>query len=383
MTTIANNNQINANSSGGSYVLTTSDRKTKNLFFLGVLGLVVIVTLISAFFNTIYFFISSEVLVPTSELYIDPEIINSLGIEGISRQEWQFLPNFLVAGLSLALFSILAGVITIPFSLVVIQARRMGILTGGRRINYFLLKMLNGKFGKIIDFFPMINVSGEWYLEEQFNNAIEFSEWRNIFKEIFVERWYDTLIFPVALFGVIYSTLDTLDNTPIGIYINPILILPLSVLIVIMMLLIYFPLIWSLEEGGFKNIKTSREKGTESVQLISSAYREVIGISVGIGGLISITSNSLQILGSITWFEGVIVSIFLVPATYSMILVFFLPGISVIALNYLENYHLSTVRYLREQSAKDLVIKKFGSVKADFIDDPRGVKYMKNSKDLL
>lgn len=61
MTTKVNTNQINADSRGGSYVLTTSDRKTKNLFFLSVLGLVVIASLIGAFLRTLDSLISSEV----------------------------------------------------------------------------------------------------------------------------------------------------------------------------------------------------------------------------------------------------------------------------------------------------------------------------------
>ncbi|MHA2248297.1 MAG: hypothetical protein ACXADY_25330 [Candidatus Hodarchaeales archaeon] len=365
----------------GSYNLTKAKMKTKIVFIVTVWIIAAIViflgSLLIIFANIIVnmFDWSTEVLALGEN-----EDVDTL---------------FSGEGTPLVISALIGGSLAIVFALVIICFRRMNIFAGGRHILFFMVKVLRGKFGDILSLFPFIEFRGEWFLEENFKNRMDFSNTTQILRELFIERWYDTLVFPTALAAVfghlIIILLPKLEYRTIN------LIPLLTPTLVLLVLMIYFPLIWALDEGGFKMVITSREGDIIRVKHLSSSIKGAFGTIVGIGGVISLgdVASGLALTANIPQRDEIIDNILglsiislsnAILWTLGLFLVLLssiLLGVGIVALNYLENYHLSTIKYLRHRSAENKVIIRFGSLNRSFSSHHTDPIYMVNDTELL
>lgn len=307
--------------------------------------------------------------------------------EAIVTQIWNnFVAYF---NISLLYFSLLGSLAAIFIAFIILTARYLGLLVGGSRLNYFILKRLHGKIGHLLSKIPLIDFRGNWYLEEKFENTIDFSNTTKVFKEIFIERWYDSLVFPTALAAILINfLLVTITKDPLRIdllYSSP-LIAPF----VILALLIYFPLIWSLDEGRYKQITVNPEGDIRSVKSLGTTIKKILGVIIGLSGIISLGSVALNLTGvayetKFGSFTDIIkafdiIGVFMLALwTLGLFLVLMssiLIGVGIIAIIYLNSYHLSTIKYLRDQSAQEKIIIRFGSITTNFSSIPSDIEYL-------
>lgn len=364
----------------GSYNLTKAKVKTKIVFIVTV------------------WIIAAIVIFLGSLLIIFANIIVNMfdwSTEVLALGENDDVKTLFSGEIPLIVSALIGGSLAIVFALVIIYFRRMNIFTGGRHALFFMVKLLRGKLGDILSLFPFIEFRGEWFLEENFKNRMDFSNTTQILRELFIERWYDTLVFPTAL-AAVFGHLIIILLPKLGI--STIYLIPLlTPALVLLVLMIYFPLIWTLDEGGFKMIITGKEGDIIKVKHLSSSIKGAFGTIVGIGGIFSLgdVASGLALTANIPQRDEIIDNILglsiislsnAILWTLGLFLVLLssiLLGVGLVALNYLENYHLSTIKYLRHRSAENKVIVRFGSLKRSFSSHHTDPIYIINDTELL
>jgi hypothetical protein len=275
-----------------------------------------------------------------------------------------------------------ASIIT-SFALILFRIVR---LAGGRVWTYMVLKMLNGKTGRIIGYIPVFDFNGETYIEQSFVNTINLSSVRSTLGELYGQRGYDILFFPTALAAIL--TILFVQNSPFEDKSLALAWSPILSPLVLLILIFYFPVIWSFNEGGFKRIQSSPQGDIVAVKPLGKILRDGLGIIIGFSGIISLGALAVQVTeslpGQATSSEGIQVAGFsldlfgialLVLWTIGLFLILLasvVVGASLIAVTYLQTAHLNTIKELRERSEKDQVISNFGSLSTQF--KPQGIE---------
>jgi hypothetical protein len=303
-----------------------------------------------------------------------------------------FITEFLFVG-NLLLITVAVGggasIIT-AFFLILFRIVR---LIGGRFWTYMVLKMLNGKTGKLIGYIPVFDFNGETYVEESFVNTINLSGVRSTLSELYRQRGYDILFFPTALAAIL--TIFFVQNSPFEDKVTALVWSPILSPLVLLILLFYFPVIWSFNEGGFKRLQSSPQGDIVAVKPLGKILRDGLGIIIGFSGIISLGALAVQVTesfaGQATSSEGIQVAgfsldlfgiallIFWTIGLFLILLASVLVGASLIAVAYLQSTHLNTIKALRERSEKDRVISNFGSLSTQF--KPKAIETIYSTDD--
>jgi hypothetical protein len=284
-----------------------------------------------------------------------------------------------------------AGIVT-AFVLVITRLAR---LFGGKYWTFFLLKRLNGKFGKLLSFLPIFNFDGDFYVEERFVDIIDLSSIRSTLKELYMQRWYDILIFPTALAAIL--TIFFVQYFP-GEKEEALTFSPLLSPIVLILLIIYFPLVWAFNEGGFKLLETSSQGDINAIKPLGKIMRDGLGVIVGFSGFLSLgvlgvdvgtsgdllqqptTTGQVQVAGFTLDLFGLLLLALWTLGLFFLLLGSIIVGASLLAINNLETSLLPTIKHLRQKSAKGL-ISNWGSVSGNFSPIAKETIYTKNSPD--
>ncbi len=296
-----------------------------------------------------------------------------------------FLTEFLFVGNLLLLTVAVGGGVCILTAFILIIFRIVRLI-GGRYWTYMVLKMLNGKTGRLISLIPVFDFDGENYIEESFVNIINLSSVRSTIGELYRQRAYDILFFPTALAAIF--TIVFVQNSPFDDKVTALIWSPILSPIVLLVLLFYIPVIWSFNEGGFKRIQSSPQGDLVAVKPLGKILRDGLGIIIGFSGIISLGALAVDITesfaGQATSSEGIQVAgfsldlfsitllIFWTIGLFLILLASVLVGASLIAVSYLQSSHLHTIKELRERSEKDNVISNFGSLSTQF--KPKGIE---------
>ncbi|MHA2344566.1 MAG: hypothetical protein ACXADW_22140 [Candidatus Hodarchaeales archaeon] len=289
-----------------------------------------------------------------------------------------FVNEFLVVGQILLTTVAIGGGASIitAFMFTILRIVRM---CGSKRWTFTVLKSLNGKTGRILGMIPVFDFGGESYVEEGFVNVIDLSGVRSTFREIF-QRAYDIMFFPTALAAII--TIFFVQNFPGDDKLLALIWAPVLTPIVLVVLLFYFPLIWSFNEGGFKRLKLSPQGDIVSVRPLGRILRDGIGIIVGFSGIFSLgalavqvtasfagqatSSGAIQVAGFTFDLFGIALLIFWTVGLFLILLASIIVGASLIGLNYLQTVHLSSIHYMRDNVGEAKVISNFGSLTTRF-----------------
>jgi hypothetical protein len=275
-----------------------------------------------------------------------------------------------------------AGIIT-AFFLVITRLAR---IFRGKYWTFFLLKRLNGKFGKLLSYLPIFNFDGDFYVEERFVDVIDLSSVRSALKELYIQRWYDILIFPTALASIL--TIFFVQYFP-GEKREALALSPL-------LLVIYFPLVWAFNEGGFKLLETSPQGDINAIKPLGKIMRDGLGVIVGFSGFLSLgvlgvevgssttfmqqptTTGQIQVAGFTLDLFGLLLLVLWTLGLFFLLLGSIIVGASLLAINNLETSLLPTIKHLREKSAKGL-ISNWGSVTHQFTPVAKEAIFTKKS----
>lgn len=293
---------------------------------------------------------------------------------------------FLDVGLNFLVFVAIGGgfAMITAFIFAGLQVTRWG---GGRRWTYFLLRLLRGKFGRIISKIPFFDFGGDWYIEESFVNEINLSTTRSTLSELFSERWYDLLVFPPLLASIIINLLllrIPFENKGAALFTTP-FVAPL----VLVILVFYYPVIWSFNEGGFKKIEIGPQGDIVVVKPLGNVIRAGLGIIVGFSGIVSVSSFGVEVARSLAyeqtvqgniifagiafdWF-GLILLILMAIGIFLILLSSSIVGASLIGLQYLQTNHVSNIVHLRQRSYEKKLISNFGSLHYRFNPEPKEI----------
>jgi len=282
-----------------------------------------------------------------------------------------------------------AGIIT-AFFLVITRLAR---IFGGKYWTFFLLKRLNGKFGKLLSYLPIFNFDGDFYVEERFVDVIDLSSVRSALKELYIQRWYDILIFPTALASIL--TIFFVQYFP-GEKREALALSPLLSPIALILLVIYFPLVWAFNEGGFKLLETSPQGDINAIKPLGKIMRDGLGVIVGFSGFLSLgvlgvevgssttfmqqptTTGQIQVAGFTLDLFGLLLLVLWTLGLFFLLLGSIIVGASLLAINNLETSLLPTIKHLREKSAKGL-ISNWGSVTHQFTPVAKEAIFTKKS----
>ncbi|MHA1973599.1 MAG: hypothetical protein ACTSW1_11430 [Candidatus Hodarchaeales archaeon] len=283
-----------------------------------------------------------------------------------------------------------AGILT-AFILIL---TRIASFFGGKRWTYLILRGLNGKLGWLLSWIPLFDFGGEFYVEERFVNIIDLSSVRSTLKELYKQRWYDTLFFPAALAAIL--TIVFVQNFPGEDKLLALVLSPLLSPIVLILLLIYFPMIWSFNEGGFKRMEISPQGDIIAVKPLGKILRDGIGIIVGFSGIISLGALAVEITQSVASqpvstgeihvagftldLFGILLLIFWTLGLFLILLGSIIVGASLLAVNYLQASHLRNIENLRTKSEKESLITNWGSVTYQFTPKAKETIYMKDNE---
>ncbi|MFX0051703.1 MAG: hypothetical protein ACFE8U_10480 [Candidatus Hermodarchaeota archaeon] len=268
------------------------------------------------------------------------------------------------------------GIVT-AFFLVI---SRLARIFGGKYWTFFLLKRLNGKFGKLLSYLPIFNFDGDFYVEEGFVDIIDLSSFRSTLRELYIQRLYDILIFPTALAAIL--TIFFVQYYP-GEKSEALTFSPLLSPIALVLLVIYFPLVWAFNEGGFKLLETSPQGDINAIKPLGKIMRDGLGVIIGFSGFLSLgvlgvevgsstafmqqptTTGQIQVAGFTLDLFGLLLLVLWTLGLFFLLLGSIIVGASLLAINNLENSLLPTIKHLREKSAEGL-IENWGSVTHHF-----------------
>ncbi len=289
-----------------------------------------------------------------------------------------FANEFLIVGRVLLMTVAIGGGATI-ITAFTFSFLRIVRVCGSKRWTFTILKSLNGKTGRILGMIPVFDFGGESYVEEGLVDIIDLSGVRSTFKEIF-QRAYDIMFFPTALAAII--TIVFVQNFPGDDKLTALIWSPILAPIVLVVLLFYFPLIWSFNEGGFKRLKISPQGDIISVRPLGRILRDGIGIIVGFSGIFSLgalavqvtasfagqatSSGAIQVAGFTFDLFSIALLIFWTVGLFLILLASIVVGASLIGLNYLQTSHLRSIQYMRDNVGNENVISNFGSLTTRF-----------------
>jgi hypothetical protein len=294
---------------------------------------------------------------------------------------------FLDIGLNFLVFVALGGGIAMgtAFIFAILQRTRLG--GGSTKWTYLLLRLLRGRFGRVVSKIPFFDFGGDWYIEEGLVNDINLSTTRSTFSELFSERWYDLLVFPPLLASIIINLL--LLRIPFEDKGAALLTTPFVAPVVLVFLVLYYPIIWSFNEGGFKKIELGPQGDIISVKPLGNIIRDGLGIIVGFSGIVSVSSFGVDVVRSFAydqtaqgnvvfagiafdWF-GLLLLILMAVGIFLILLSSSIVGASLIGLQYLQNNHVSNIKYLRQRSSEKKLVSNFGSLHYQFNPEPKEI----------
>ncbi|UCG90347.1 MAG: hypothetical protein JSU57_01050 [Candidatus Heimdallarchaeota archaeon] len=268
-----------------------------------------------------------------------------------------------------------AGIIT-AFILIV---TRLSKLFGGKFLTFTILKALHGKVGKILSYIPIFDFIGDFFVDERLIDVINFSGIQPTLSELYRQRWYDILVFPTALASIL--TIFFVQYYP-GDKIQALVWSPVLTPIVLVLILIYYPLIFALNEGGFKRLRLSPQGDIVSVKPLGNVLRDGLGIVIGFSGILSLgalayeintsaarqasTTGQIQIAGFSLDIFSILLLVLWTLGLFFILLGSSFVGASILAVNYLQSSHLDTIEYLRTKSEEKGVVTNWGSVNYQF-----------------
>ena len=310
----------------------------------------------------------------------------------IAIEIWNnFFKEFTFIGRTLLLTVAVGGGIGIGIAFILIITR-ITRLFGGKFWTYRLLKALNGKLGLLITKIPFFDFDGDFFVEERFVDVIDLSTVRSTLSELYKQRWYDVLFFPTALASIL--TIVFVQNFPTGDKIVALVLSPLVSPIVLLLLLLYFPVIWTYNEGGFKRMKISLQGDIISVKPLGKILRDGLGIVVGFSGIISLGALAVEITTSIALMPstgqvelagftfdlfGLLLLFLWTLGLFLILLGSIIVGSSLLAINYLLSNHLETIKNLRTKSEEEGLIKNWGSVTYQFSPKAKETIYVREN----
>ncbi|MFW9993711.1 MAG: hypothetical protein ACFFD4_16815 [Candidatus Odinarchaeota archaeon] len=283
---------------------------------------------------------------------------------------------FINVGMGKFLIFVIIGGGTAMITAFFFMGLRISRMAGGKRFSYFLLKLLKGRFGRVLNRVPFFDFSGDWFIEESFVDVIDLSTIRSASTELFKDRWYDILLFP-TLFASIMVNLFlagfTFEQKETALFITP-----LFAPVVLIILAFYYPAVWGFDEGGIKKIELGPQGDIISVKSLGNIIRDGLGILIGFSGIISVASFGVDVVRSFAydqvvkgnigfagltfdWF-GFLLLVLITVGLFLIILSSCLVGVTMIALNYLETTHLENIMNLRKRSGQEKLISNFGSL---------------------
>ena len=292
------------------------------------------------------------------------------------------------------------------FIVLLLVLTRLSKLIGGKYLTYIVLKALNGKIGRFLNFIPIFNLGGDSFVEERFVNIINLSNIRSTLIELYKQRWYDVLVFPTALASIL--TIVFVQNhqsiTPffsiLNIFVDnkldALVLSPLLAPLILILVLLYFPMIWAFDEGGFKRLQISPQGDVIAVKPLGKILRDGIGIIIGFSGILSLgalavevtnalarsstSTGQVSIVGFTLDFFGLALLVLWTLGLFLILLGTIVVGTSILAINYLQKDHLSTIEYLRVKSEKQSIITNWGSITHQFSPVAKKAIYEKMEK---
>ncbi|MFX1516450.1 MAG: hypothetical protein ACFFC6_09075 [Promethearchaeota archaeon] len=286
---------------------------------------------------------------------------------------------FLLIGRIILFTVAIGGGLGILFAFFLIITR-LTKLFGGKYLTFLILKSLHGKLGKIMSYIPIFDFIGDFFVDERLVDVIDFSGVRPTLSELYRQRWYDILVFPTALASIL--TIFFVQYYPGEDKTEALVLSPLLTPIVLVLILIYYPLVWAFNEGGFKRLQLSHQGDIIAVKPLGNILRDGLGIVVGFSGILSLgalayeintstarqatTTGQLQVAGfSLDVFSLLLLGLWTLGLFFILLGSTFV-GASILAVNYLQSTHLNTIEYLRTRSAEEGVVTNWGSVNYQF-----------------
>ncbi|MHA2202749.1 MAG: hypothetical protein ACW991_03590, partial [Candidatus Hodarchaeales archaeon] len=286
---------------------------------------------------------------------------------------------FLLIGRIILVTVAIGGGLGILFAFFLILTR-LSKLFGGKYTTFLILKALHGKLGKILSYVPIFDFIGDFFVDERLVDVIDFSGVRPTLSELYRQRWYDILVFPTALASIL--TIFFVQYYPGEDKMTALVLSPLLTPIVLVLILIYYPLIFAFNEGGFKRMQISPQGDIIAVKPLGNILRDGLGIVIGFSGILSLgalayeintsaarqatTTGQIQVAGFSLDVFSILLLILWTLGLFFILLGSSFVGASILAVNYLQSSHLDTIEYLRTKSEEKGVVTNWGSVTYQF-----------------
>lgn len=247
---------------------------------------------------------------------------------------------------------------------------------GGKKWTYNILRLLRGRLGRWVSKIPFFDFGGDWYIEQQSVDVIDFTAIRPSLSELFTERWYDILVFPPLLSSILFNIFRVVakntDETGIFLYI------PLFSPIVLFLLTLYYPLVWTYDEGGVKKMVVGHQGDIVSIKPLGTIIRDGLSVIIGFSGIISIGASAVEVtrdfassktitgefaFGGISfdWF-GIVLLVLWTVGLFLILMSSTIVGATIVAINYLQSDHLSNIKNIREKCEEKKLVSNFGSM---------------------
>ncbi len=286
---------------------------------------------------------------------------------------------FLLIGRIILVTVAIGGGLGILFAFFLIITR-LTKLFGGRYITFLILKALHGKLGKVLSYIPIFDFIGDFFVDERLIDVIDFSGVRPTLSELYRQRWYDILVFPTALASIL--TIFFVQYYPGEDKMTALVLSPLLTPIVLVLILIYYPMIFAFNEGGFKRMQISPQGDIIAVKPLGNILRDGLGIVIGFSGILSLgalayeintsaarqatTTGQMQVAGFSLDVFSILLLVLWTLGLFFILLGSSFVGASILAVNYLQSSHLDTIEYLRKKSEEKGVVTNWGSVTYQF-----------------
>ncbi|MFX1538444.1 MAG: hypothetical protein ACFFDI_29990, partial [Promethearchaeota archaeon] len=270
---------------------------------------------------------------------------------------------FLMIGRIILVTIAIGGGLGILFAFFLIITR-LSKLFGGKHLTFFILRALHGKLGKFLSYIPIFDFIGDFFVDERLIDVIDFSGIKPTISELYKQRWYDILVFPTALASIL--TIFFVQYYPGEDKTDALVLSPLLTPIVLILILIYYPLIFAFNEGGFKRMQLSPQGDIVAVKPLGNILRDGLGIVIGFSGILSLgalayeintstarqatTTGQLQVAGFSFDVFSILLLVLWTLGLFFILLGSSFVGASILAVNYLQTSHLDTIEYLRTKS---------------------------------
>lgn len=316
-------------------------------------------------------------------------------INQITKAIWNnFIREFAFIGKNLLSTVAVGGGIGIGIAFLLIITRTTKLF-GGKFWTFRLLKALSGRLGRIVTIIPFFDFDGDFFIEERFVDIIDLSTVRSSLSELYKQRWYDVLFFPTALASIL--TILFVQNFPGEDKIVALTLSPLLSPIVLLLLLVYYPIIWTYNEAGVKRMKISPQGDIVAVKPLGKILRDGLGIIFGFSGIISLGALAVEITQTIALIPsstgqievagftfdlfGLLILVFWTIGLFFLLLGSIIVGASLLAVNHLLSNHLETIKNLRTKAEKEGIITNWGSVSYQFSPKAKGTIYVKEREE--